>query len=249
MKFFSSELAHDYGSYTFGYANYAQLEPGDSLAELYGLGYLPYSGARDIEHTLYMARSARVLLKKFCMTSENRRIAKKFDGRFTKERVPIGQFNADEDFYAFCLAYFAERHGSRAMPRERLDFIMRSPFISHIIVYSQAGAIIGYAFELREGDSAHYWYSFYDLSFVRESLGLWLMLDCVRDAAEAGLEYYYLGTLYGEKALYKTNFEPLEWWSGQAWESDIKRLRERSRSDESRVFPHTDAWKRDHDFF
>jgi arginyl-tRNA--protein-N-Asp/Glu arginylyltransferase len=55
------------------------------------------------------------------------------------------------------------------------------------------------------------------------------MLDCIRSAKAAGLKHYYLGTVYGEKALYKTNFEPLEWWDGKSWSKDIALLKELSR--------------------
>ncbi len=249
MRFFSSEVAHNYGTYTFAYAQYAQLEAGDRVSEAYAKGYLPYSGSKGVEHTLYMARSARVLLKEFHLTSENRRIAKKFDGRFTKERTALAIFDADETFYTFCLDYFKNRHGGATMPRERLEYILGSGLISHIITYRFEGVPVAYVFEMREGSAAHYWYSFYELSLVQQSLGLWLMLDGVRDAHADGLEHYYLGTVYGEKALYKTNFEPLEWWDGAAWQRDIKLLRERGRSDSDRVIHLMDAWKKHEHFF
>lgn len=249
MKFFSSEVAHNYGTYTFAYAQYAELESGDQLSEAYAKGYLPYSGSKDIHNTLYMARSARVDLKNFYLTSENRRIAKKFDGHFSKKRIAIGDFSTDETFYTFCLDYFKNRHGEQAMPLERLQFILQSPFLSHIIVYTEGVKIVAYVFEMRDGNAAHYWYSFYELSLVHQSLGLWLMLDCVRDAKANGVEYYYLGTVYGERALYKTNFEPLEWWGGKEWHSDVKKLRERGRSDAARAVAPMDAWKEGSIFF
>ena len=249
MRLFSSELGHNYSSYTFGYANYCLREAGDSFADLYALGYLPYSGSRGASDTLYMSRSARVLLQKLHTTSENRRIAKKFDGRFTKESVSLETFDVGEAFMTFCLNYFAQKHGADAMPRERLEFILHNSFISHIVVYKNNDVPIAYVFEMRDGSAGHYWYSFYDLSLAQQSLGLWLMFDCVRDAKERGLAYYYLGTVYGEKALYKTNFEPLEWWDGGKWSTDIKLLRERGHTDEKRVIEQMDTWKKGQEFF
>jgi len=45
MRFFSSELGHEYSkTYTFGYCNYAALEKGDGakeIEEIYARGYLP----------------------------------------------------------------------------------------------------------------------------------------------------------------------------------------------------------------
>lgn len=244
MKIFSSELGHNYDTYTFGYAQYAVVRNSDSLEEVYERGFLPYSGAADAKGVFYMARSARVPLPKWEMTSENRRIAKRFDSQFTKTRTPAGEFRFDERFYSFCLAYFARRHGARAMPRPRLAVIVESGLISHVITYRAGNKLVGYVLEVSRGGMAHYWFSFYDLSLIKQSLGLWLMLDCVREAAEQGLTHYYLGTVYGKKALYKTNFKPLEWWDGAQWSGDIALLRSRARSDDERVIALIDEWKR-----
>lgn len=249
MRLFSSELAHNYGSYTFGYAHYCVYEPGDSLAAIYELGYLPYSGSPDAQRTLYMARSARIPLATFDLTSENRRIAKKFDEQFTKERIPFAEFKKDEAFLAFCLDYFQSRHGEKAMPRARLEHILQSNFISHVIRYSKDGVPVGYVLVMSERDMEHYWFSFYDLSLAKQSLGMWLMLDCVRDAKARGLSHYYVGTVYGQKALYKTNFEPLEWWDGSMWTNNIELLKDRAHSDETRVVALMDAWKESQKLF
>lgn len=249
MRIFSSEVAHDYDTYTFAYAQYARKETSDTLGKLYDAGYLPYSGAKGSKDIFYMARSARVVLADFTLTSENRRIAKKFDGRFTKERIPFSDFEITEDFLTFCLTYFAQKHGEKAMPKERLRHILSMGIISHLIVYRSAGSIVAYVLEAVEETLRHYWFSFYDLSLAKQSLGLWLMLDCVRDAKATSAEHYYLGTVYGEKALYKTNFEPLQWWDGQLWNPDIKLLKERSRSDSVHAARLMDAWKAGEELF
>jgi arginine-tRNA-protein transferase len=243
MRIFSSELAHNYSSYTFGYTNYGQLELGDRLSEVYNAGFLPYSGSHDAQGIFYMARSARVPLKSWRMTSENRRIAKKFDGQFKKERTPLVDFAVTPEFIDFCLTYFAQRHGEHVMPRERLELILDFGIISTVVSYRKDGEIIGYVFEVADEHSGHYWYSFYDLSYAKQSLGLWLMLDCVRDAKEADLAHYYLGTVYGGKTLYKGNFEPLEWWNGEEWSKNMKALKEFSRTDEKRAVSYADRWK------
>lgn len=206
-------------------------EPNDSLEQLYAAGYLPYSGAKGLQNIFYDARSARVVLKAFEATSENRRISKKFDGVFERMRVPLAEFNADEAFYIFCVEYFAQKHGEHAMPRARLETILHSGLVTDVLVYKNAGKTVAYVLEVNSGSMGHYWFSFYDLAYAAQSLGLWLMLDCVRTAKEAGLTHYYLGTVYGSKALYKTNFEPMEWWDGGAWNSDLKLLKELSRSE------------------
>ena len=69
------------------------------------------------------------------------------------------------------------------------------------------------------------------------------MLDCIQDAKTRGLDYYYLGTVYGQKALYKTNFETLEWFNGNNWSTDVQLLKERGRTDSGRVVELTDDYK------
>lgn len=243
MQEFSSELGVNYGTYTFGYTQYAKKETGDTLENLYGKGYLPYTGSPEVSGVFYRARSARVLLKEFAPTSENRRIAKKFDGQFTKERVPVSVVAQSEVFYTFCLTYFATLHGEHAMPRARLEHILHCGLITSVSIYRNSGTVAAYVLEVADADTGHYWFSFYDTMYRKQSLGLWLMLDHVRDAQARGLTHYYLGTVYGEKALYKTNFEPLEWWSGSAWSGDAALLREHGRQDGGRVLPLTDNWK------
>lgn len=209
-----------------GDTRWAKREGDEPLAPLYDRGYLPYSGARYLQNIFYQGRSARILLPQFEPSSENRRIARKFDGTFTKERVAYWDFKQDEAFFAFCTAYFSQKHGARAMPRERLETILQSGLISEVLVYKKEGSLVAYVLEVNERGMGHYWFSFYDMAYTRQSLGVWLMLDALRDAKAAGKTHYYLGTVYGEKALYKTNFSPLQWWGGESWSDDIRLLKE-----------------------
>ncbi|MDB5225289.1 MAG: arginine-tRNA-protein transferase [Candidatus Adlerbacteria bacterium] len=203
----------------------------ENLEELYEQGYLPYSSTRGLQGIFYSTRSARVALPEFSPNSENRRIAKKFDGQFQKRRIPLSDFDADEGFYAFMTAYFAQRHGPNVAPRARIELWMQPGVVSTIVEYRQGMKVVGYALEAQSGRMRHYWFSAYDLSLAQQSLGLWMMLDCIRDAAAAGFEHYYLGTVYDTKALYKTNFAPLEWHDGLAWSRDLQLLKEKGRTD------------------
>ena len=248
MRIFSTELGQQYDTYTFGYANYCERETDDTLTSIYESGYLPYSGAPEAHNLFYMARGVRVMLRDFKLTTENRRIAKKFDGRFKKERVPFAQFSCDEHFYSLFLDYFAQRHGD-AMPRERLDYILASGLVTHTLIYQSADKPVAYALEVAEGLMAHYWFSCYDIMFVQQSLGLWLMLDAIRDAKERGLEHYYLGTLYGKKALYKSNFAPLQWWSGKEWNDSKTILKKRVEEDDARTITFVDRLKETYHLF
>lgn len=243
MHEFRSEIGQNYGTYTFGYAEYARLEGKEPLGLVYEKGYLPYSGSSGEQAVFYRARSARVILSEFGLSSENRRIAKKFDGRFLRETVAPETLHHDAAFVALALRYFATLHGEHAMPSERLMHVLESPLLDSVVLYKDAGMPVAYVLRVGGTDFEHYWFSFYDVSFARQSLGMWLMLDCVRDAQTRGLSHYYLGTVYGEKALYKTNFVPLEWWDGEGWNKNTSTLKERARTDAERVLPGPDLWK------
>lgn len=200
---------------------YIERKKGDHIADLYAQGFLPYSGTKGLQGVYYSARSARIVLQDFTLSSENRRIAKKFDGQFEKVTV---DGPPPEEAYDFCLNYFAQRHGDKAMPRERLELIFSQ--VTNTSVYRSGAKVVAYVVSVEDSTFGHYWYSFYDLAYVRQSLGMWLMLDSIRAAKEGGQTYYYLGTVYGEKALYKTNFAPLEWWDGSTWSRDLPKLKE-----------------------
>lgn len=250
MKKFSSEFGHNYETYTFGYANYCVREPGDKLSDIYAQGYLPYSGASNTKDIFYMARSARIPLNSFELSSENRRVAKKFDGTFDIKTTLLKEFNTqDATFLSFCTDYFKKRHGPDVMPLTRLQSILDANLITHIITGQRDQRPASYVFEVSDNTMTHFWYSFYDLSLIQQSLGLWLMIDSARRAKARKEKYLYIGTLYGEKALYKTAFKNIEYWDGSEWTSGLQKIKDLGRKDNSRSIELTDMWKKDLELF
>lgn len=231
MKLTRTEFGHDYSTYRFGYCEYATLEEGDRVEELYAQGFLPYSAEPAVVGKFYRARSARVRLSDFSFSSENRRIIKRFETTLTRKILGRADALADARIPALFLSYFAERHGPQVMPRERLDGIFSSPLPLRVLAYEQHGALVAAVIEVADGSFGHFWFSAYDLSLVEQSLGMWLMLDAAHLAKEEGRSQYYLGTVYGKKALYKTNLTPLDFWDGSGWNSDIHKLKERARGE------------------
>lgn len=247
MKEFSSEFGQSYETYSFGYCNYVLREKNDELHSIYEKGYLPFSGSLDVKNVFYMARSARIPLKHFYETSENRRIEKRFNNFFVRTVTPLQKFNwNNKKFLSFCTDYFIQRHGPEIMPEKRLRYILESGLVSDVVSYvNKKGEIMGYVLEVSDSKITHFWFSFYDLIYVYKSLGVWLMLDSIRHAKAQGKEHFYVGTVYGEKALYKSNFNPIEFWNGEKWKKEIKKLKERSRSDKERIVRGKDEWKMD----
>lgn len=244
MKKFHSEFGHNYKTYSFSYANYCVKEKKDKLSDIYSSGYLPYSGSPGVKDVFYMARSARVPLGSLALSSENRRVARKFDGKLTRSTTLFKNCDiGNSDFRSFCVNYFSKRHGPLVMPEERLKTLFNSGLITHVISYYTNENPTAYVFEVSDKDMTHFWYSFYDLSLVYQSLGMWLMLDSARNAKNSGKEYFYAGTVYGEKALYKTAFENIEYWNGREWTADKRELKKLGRSDNERVVNIMDDWK------
>ncbi|MBI2610961.1 hypothetical protein HYW60_03425 [Candidatus Kaiserbacteria bacterium] len=251
MRFFSSELAHDYSTYTFGYCNYGQLEEGDVLSEMYARGYLPYSGSPDSKRVFYMARSGRIYLPTFELNSECRRVAKKFDGLYSRETIPFDKFKITEEFIVFWLEYFKRAHGPTVMPRKRLEFVLNFGIISQVGIYKDAtGRTGGYTLEVEDSTLTHDWYLSYAEHLDKSSFGMWLLIDIARTAKSRGAKYYYPGTVYGDPN-YKTNLPNLEHWNGEKWVKGVnnKRLRERTKSDAARRISLVDQWKENHPLF
>lgn len=249
MKIFTSEFGHSYTTYSFAYTIYAQKEQGDNLSDIYEKGFLPYSGAKDVRDVFYMARGTRSTIHEWKPTSENRRVLRMFDGVFTQTSKTVADIRNDETFFTLCLSYFNLAHGN-SMPRERLEHILDMGLITKVIEYSQEGTPKAYLLLVENEELSHYWFSFYSHEYVKSSLGMWLALDHMRSLATSTKKYFYFGTCYAEKALYKTNVEPLEFWNGNTWVHDIKLLKTLCRSDEERhIDGHNDLFKSSQNLF
>lgn len=255
MKFFSSELGHEYAkTYTFGYCNYGVLEPDDKPSEMYERGYLPYSGSPESKGMFYMARSGRIYLPEFELNSECRRVAKKFDGKLTRKAIPFSEFKITEEFIDFWLEYFQRAHGSSVLKRERFMHWLNFGIISHIGVYrDKSGKVVAYTLEVSDETMTHDWYEGYAAELDKQSFGMWVMIDIARAAKERGAAYYYVGTVYGGSIghSYKTNFPALEYWNGETWIKDKnnKQIRSHVKKDSERQISLIDEWKQNHPLF
>jgi len=233
MKLTRNEFGHDYTTYRFGYCEYATYEKGDRVADIYEKGFLPYSATPEVtaKGVFYMARSARVRLREFEFTSENRRIGKHFDGMFTFRILTIPEAKKDSRIRALFLEYFRKKHGDIVMPPARFDAIMDTPLPLRVFIYEKDGELVAAALEVFGETFGHFWFSAYDLDYVKQSLGMWLMLDGAQRAKEAGRSHYYIGTVYGARALYKTNLRPVEFWDGISWNTNLNLLKKLARAE------------------
>lgn len=237
MKLFYSEYIKDYSSYTFSYVPYAVYRAREEMSEIYDAGFLPYTGNVDLDHYLYYkARSVRIDLATFEPGSENRRVQRKFENLNVEVNwVPVTEFDReDEGFVSFCSDYSRQRFKGGEMEADRLEYILGSPFLTDIVVYTIEGKRAGYVFVGQNEDLVHYWYSFYELEDFQDlPLGKFMMLDMIRQSKETGRKHCYLGTCYGAHSLYKVrDFKGVEYSEGSIWSADVKRLKEWTKSDD-----------------
>ena len=238
MRIFFSEYQIDYATYTFGYAVYCVQEHVNEAPSIYARGFLPYSGDISLPHNIfYMARSVRVDLQAFRDSSENRRIDRK--AQPLGIRMTIAE-RADVDienpaFVAFCTQYAETRFSGGSMDAQRLRYMLTRSSASHILTFSTADTILGYVVACMTPEVLHYWYAFFDVTYLRSHcLGKWMMWRTIGWAKEQGLRYVYLGTCYGRKALYKVrDHRGCEFFDGAGWNRDVEYLKYLCRRDDA----------------
>lgn len=248
MKIFFSEHQNIYATYTFSYGVYCIKETGDKLSEIYGKGFLPYTGDLNIKKDVfYLARSVRIALNKFEDTSENRRVNRLVQ-TLGIEIIPSekSSFNLENtDFLSFCTNYAADRFKGGRMDEERLKYIFTRNTLSHIFTFRSKEKIYGYAFAAIDKNMLHFWYSFFDVAYLKShSLGKWIMWRTINWAKENGLDYVYLGTCYFSKALYKArDHNGIAFFDGVGWNENVELLKYLCKKDEEKVNSNFDVFK------
>ncbi|HTI71580.1 MAG TPA: hypothetical protein VMF06_16520 [Candidatus Limnocylindria bacterium] len=229
MKLVFSEAQPDYGNYLYPYVVWAFPEPGETPADFFEAGFLP--GTPSLER-FYLTRQLRVPLDGWRPNSENRRILRKGEG-WTCQLIPRAEFDFNEARRTAWLAYANERFGDGIMPGTRLDRLMSGAMISHLLHFTSNadGKDLGTALlHIEASRVAFYAYAFYDLACQDRNLGMFMMTRAVQLFSESGFSHIYLGTCYSERALYKSQFEPVEFSNGFGWSRDMEALRHLIRS-------------------
>ncbi|KAB2659727.1 MAG: hypothetical protein DVB31_15440 [Verrucomicrobia bacterium] len=224
MKLLFSETTPDYANYLYPYAVWGYLEPGETPADAFAAGFLPGLPSLD---RFYLVRHLRVPLPGWAPSSENRRILRKGTG-WDCTLVPKASFEYAGERRDRWLSYAAERFGEGVMPGERLDRVMAGPVVSHVLHFTEpsTGRELGSAVMYLEPPRvAYYYYAFYDLALADRNLGMFMMTRAVEHFASLGYAHLYIGTCVTPKALYKAQFEPLEFFNGNRWSRDAAELK------------------------
>ena len=237
MKLLFSEQKSDYSHYQFPYAVLAVPESGETPADLFDAGFLPWARGLD---RFYLCRNVRVALAKFQPSSENRRVLRKGDGIVMK-LVPRAEFDLTPARRERYLQYAEVRFGGNVMPSDRLELVFNAPVTTHVLVFTEAksGAELGVVVLYLEAPRlGHYRYAFYDLSYFNRNLGMFMMTSAVAQFAERGFKHLYLGTCYSEKALYKTQFAGVEFFNGFRWSNGLAELKFLINRDQTQLHQH-----------
>lgn len=224
MKILFSEINPDYSKYLYPYVVWGIPEPGEKPGQFFDAGFMP--GAPDLSR-FYLCRQIRVPLGAFELSSENRRILRK-GSNISCRLVPRPEFDYSEQRRKFFKSYADKKWGADIMTWERLDGLFRNQVISHVLLFQDdnTGAELGAAVLYLESPAmAFYYYAFYDLDYVERSLGMFMMTSAVKFFSEQGFAFIYLGTCYSEKALYKTQFDGMEFFNGFRWSRNLEELK------------------------
>jgi hypothetical protein len=249
MKVFVSECTPHYGSYTFPYAIYCVAESQDELTAVYNGGFLPYTGnwqqgTAFAHNVFYLARSLRVDLQQFRLSSENRRVLRRA-GDDVVCGEPLALASAEgaalvgsQSFSDFCCAYADKHFVGNSMSAERLRFVLSRSAATHLFRFgrraSNDAAPLAYVLAMiRPGECLHYWFAWLDDTAMQSMhIGNVAMLRVLQWAQNEGLKHVYLGTVYHEKALYKVRpFSGVQWFAGSHWSSDVAELKRRCALD------------------
>lgn len=237
LKLIFSEFKSDYSHYVFPYAIWAVPDKGDTAAQIFNQGFLPSTHNLD---RYYMTRHIRVRLEAFRQSSENRRIIRKCS-TINYELVTREEFDFTPEKRQFCRHYADIKFGKDVMSDKRLDSLLRSRIISHILVFRDAenGQDVGYVtLFLEPSKLAYFYYSFYDLNYYERNLGMYMMTSAVDFFKAQNFDFLYLGTCYKKNALYKTQFAGFEFFNGFRWSGDLNELKYLIQRDEEVMTQH-----------
>ncbi len=250
MKIFYSELVANPAYYSFGYSVYGVPEDTDTIDECYEQGFLPFVGARDQDpYLMYMARGTRVKLGEFTQKHYHARVKRKVEEAFPKgievREHRLAEFPDTEGLIQFFLTYFTFRFGKEAMSKERMQALIDSPYLTHVIEYRYEGTAIAYSLEVHAETFVHVWHQAYAKSSLHTHLGIYLYIELMERAQAVKKAFLYFGVTYGNWMVYKTNFQPLQFWNGATWVDDkgSKKLKELFAGDPSRLVAFVDEWR------
>lgn len=202
------------------------------VAEAFNTGYVL---TRIGKGRMNRVRSLRVNIKEFNLSSENRRILRKFSDTISISLIPISEI--DYRLLKLVKDFYETKFGKGIFSSQKAKKLLTSEDnFNSLIKYSQGitdnfdeinGFVISYISSITK--IIHYAYPFYKLELINTSFGMYMMTKLVEYAKLNNFKYVYLGSVHNKEALYKLQFLGLEWWDekNNLWSNDLKELKER----------------------
>lgn len=169
---------------------------------------------------MHQTRSVRIDLKKFELSSENRRVLKKVE-EIKLEEAQLPDENYDWKIGKLGKDFYDTKFGEGIFSANKIKEILTTNSNFNLLLKYGDGFAICYV----NKDLLHYSYPFYDLGKSPKDMGLGMMIKAIVWAKEKGLKYVYLGSLQRPTDIYKLQFEGLEWFDGKKWKKDIEEVK------------------------
>lgn len=197
----------------------------EEIINSYNDGYVFVRSERGL---MEKVRSVRVNLEKFELSSENRRVLKKFDHEIELNDIPFEKYSWEiikkaKDFYD-------NKFGKDTFSANKIKeiFTTANNNFNSVLTFKKHENTDGYCicYSLN-GNIAHYAYPFYDLSLLNTSFGMFMMTLSIVFFKNKGYKYVYLGSYHDRKSFYKFQFKGIEWFDENinSWSDDIQRAK------------------------
>jgi len=222
-----------------------------NINDLYHDGFV---FTRTGKGVLNQTRSVRIDLSKFELNSENKRILRKTEDVLL-EIKPIPYLDYTWEIHKLGKEFYETKFGEKTFSAQKIKELItdesktnfntllkfchceeRSDVANPLITESSEIAsppvadrndtsTVGYCICYTNKEILHYCYPFYNLNSEISNLGIGMMTKAIVYAKEQGLKYIYLGSAKDSKALYKFQFEGVEWFDGKNWQTDVVELK------------------------
>ncbi|MCX6780296.1 MAG: hypothetical protein NT034_03925 [Candidatus Magasanikbacteria bacterium] len=215
----------------------------ENINSLYNEGFL---FTRTGKGDMYQTRSLRINLNKFKLNSENRRILKHTESiTLSVHNIPYPDY--DWTIHKLGKDFYATKFGEKTFSAQKIKELITNPTKSNfnrVLAYSglptamkhmalkdvddkrSTSYPLGYCIALETDTLLHYCYPFYSLKSKINNLGLGMMLKAIVVAKENDKKYVYLGSASRPTDTYKLQFEGIEWFDGEKWQTDLATLKQ-----------------------
>lgn len=175
---------------------------------------------------IYQTRSLRINLTEFSLSSENRRILRKWPLEIELQDLPISKDKYDWRLAKLAKDFYTQKFADTQFSVVKLKQIFtEANQFNALARFSIEGDTLGYSICHRNNEILHYCYPFYDLTDQTNNLGMGMILTAINWAQTEGLEYFYLGGATRPSDIYKLQFKGLQYWENSLWKEDINELK------------------------